>query len=85
MEKINFQEYDIVRVVRLTTPERYNVGGNPSIKRQPNIGDIGTIVHAYPIIPGKEKAYIVECLGEEGTYWVCDFYEHELELVTRAS
>lgn len=70
------EEYSIVRIVRLLPNEDRFIDRSEGIKRQPEVGDSGTIVHINE--PG--KSYIVECCDEEGqTIWLADFDELELE------
>jgi hypothetical protein len=69
------REYDVVRIARLTNNERY-YDGTESVKRSPQIGDIGTIVQ----VVGDN--YIVENVNGEGlTVWLADFASAELELI----
>jgi hypothetical protein len=68
-----FKELDIVVVRALLTPTRH-VDGTDTIKRQPRVGDQGTIVH----VLGPE-AYIVESVDAAGmTVWLADFRADEL-------
>ncbi len=77
----HFNEYDVVRVVQLDRPNRHH-DGTTGVKRPPQIGDLGTIVHIAPGSPGKNSWYVVECVDKNGlTVWLSDFIEDELELV----
>ena len=81
MAQPKFTEIDIVRVVNLLMPndKRGNMGST-EIKRDPIVGDIGTVVYVHPKIEGLEQAYIVECCDNDGRpYWLADFLEGELE------
>jgi hypothetical protein len=60
-----FNEYDVVRVIQLVRPNRHH-DGTASMKRSPQIGDLGTIVHIAPGSPGKNYWYIVECVDKYG-------------------
>ena len=78
----HLKEYDVVRVTQLLKPDR-RYDGNAGIKRPPQIGDSGTIVHVPPE-PYSEWC-IVECLDKNGfTIWLADFTADELELVVSA-
>ena len=74
-------ELDTVRVVRLNTIDR-EFSGSDGIKRPPQLGDIGVIVHSYD--PTDDSApFIVECVAPDGmTVWLADFGPDELELHT---
>jgi hypothetical protein len=72
-------EYSVVRVVRLSSLDR-PYDGTDKVRREPRVGDIGTIAHVY----SPKKAFIVECIDSEGlTLWVPDFVVEELELLSR--
>ncbi len=82
-----FKEYDIVKVVKLLMPnnKRGNMGAE-DIRRDPVVGDRGTIVHIHPAIKSLEQGYIVECCDQEGRpYWLADFLESELQIDLSAS
>lgn len=68
------QEHDCVKIVKLLKPER-PFDGTKNVKRPPQIGDLGTIVH-------KQKNFcIVEMVDSEGdTVWLADFLVEELEI-----
>ncbi len=71
----------MVQVTRLDRPNRH-VDGTESVKRLPQIGDLGTIVHVYPGAQDMSPAYIVQCVDQNGfTVWLADFTVGELELV----
>jgi hypothetical protein len=75
------KEYDGVRVVRLKTPGRH-FDGTENVKRQPEVGDVGTIVHVNA--PGEN--YIVESVDSGGyTVWLADFSFNELEIVLESN
>lgn len=83
MTEPEFKEYDIVKVVKLLMPnhKRGNMGA-ADIRRDPLIGDTGTIVHIHSAVNGLEQGYIVECCDKEGRpYWLADFLQSELEIV----
>jgi len=72
------QEYDAVRVIRLNEDGRH-YDGTEGVMRPPEIGDIGTIVHA-----ADKNSFMVENVGPGGyTLWLADFASDELELVSR--
>ena len=67
------KEFDCVKVVKLLRKNR-PFYGTEDVKRSPQIGDIGTIVHL------AENFYIVENVNSQGyTVWVADFLTEELE------
>jgi hypothetical protein len=78
----NLSEYDVVRVVRLHTPDRF-YDGTPGVMRPPAIGDIATICNdSNPDDP--RAAVVVEMVNDDGTTtWLADFTRDELELVSR--
>jgi hypothetical protein len=81
MEKL--EEYDVVKIkaLLLSESERMNLGSD-NIKRNPIIGDTGTIVHIATLKDGTKKMFIVECINHDGyAYWISDFIIEELELV----
>lgn len=82
-----FKEYDIVKVVKLLMPnDRRGNMGAADIKRDPSVGDSGTIVHIHSPIEGLEQGYIVECCDIDGKpYWLADFMQSELEIVSDES
>jgi len=68
-----FHELDVVLVRRLRSTTR-PVDGTDGVKRQPRVGDQGTIVH----VPGPQS-YVVENADRGGrTIWLADFVEDEL-------
>lgn len=72
------KEYDVVNVIRLTNSER-QYDGSEGVKRSPQIGDVGTIVHTYEK-DGQDVRYIVECVDSEGyTIWLADFLPEEIQ------
>jgi hypothetical protein len=82
MAQPKFKEINTVRVVNLLMPneKRGNMGAT-DIKRDPKVGDTGTVVHVHPKIDGLEQAYIVECCDNDGRpFWLADFLEDELEI-----
>ena len=73
------QEYDVVRSTRLLTPSREN-SGTETVMRQPQVGDVGTIVYVLHDA-GTDSKYVVECGDEDGmTVWFRDFNHNELRL-----
>ena len=87
MVEPKFKEYDIVKVVKLLIPnDRRGNMGAADIKRDPSVGDSGTIVHIHSSIEGLEQGYIVECCDKDGKpYWLADFMQSELEIVSDES
>jgi len=78
---MRFQEYDVVRITRLLTPSREN-SGTEAVRRQPQVGDVGTIVYVLHDA-GTDSKYVVERVNEKGmTVWLCDFDHKELDLQT---
>jgi hypothetical protein len=76
---MKFKEYDVVKVVSLLTDSR-RIDGTESIMRQPQVGDVGTIVYVLDD-SGDESKYIVESVDQDGmTVWLADFKHSELEL-----
>jgi hypothetical protein len=77
-------EFDVVRVVQLLTPDRRS-DGSEGVARPPQLGDVGVIVHVYSK-DGMISGYIVECLAKNGyTIWLADFVPEELELVEKVA
>jgi len=76
------REYDVVRVVRLATPDRF-YDGTAAVMRPPRVGDVATICHENK--PGDPSAsVVVEKVDQDGmTIWLADFARDELELVSR--
>lgn len=80
--KAPFQEYDIVRVVRLNSGTR-KFDGTESVKRAPQVGDEATICHQYDP-KDLEAPVVVEMVDRSGmTIWLADFLPDELELLHR--
>jgi hypothetical protein len=72
-----FEEYDVVRVVKLLVPDRH-VDGTTGVTRSPQIGDTGTVLVRYP----GHRHYEVECVDAEGNIvWLATFSANELELI----
>lgn len=73
------EELDVVRVVALREKDR-RFDGTEGVKREPRIGDTGTVVHAYAT--GEQEArFMVEAVAPSGhTLWVADFAAGELKL-----
>lgn len=68
------KELDCVKIVRLLRANR-PFDGTKEVKRAPQVGDVGAIVHF-----GKEVC-IVECVDSDGyTVWLADFLIEELEV-----
>ena len=73
-----FKEYDTVKINTLKESIR-EFDGTELVKRPPQIGDEGSIVHILGLKDGEVK-YVVEAVNEDGeTIWVADFWESELE------
>ena len=74
------KEIDVVRVIKLLTPNRHFDGWGPD-RRPPRIGDVGTIVH----VGVPNEAYMVECSDKDGSsIWLADFVAEELECIWEA-
>jgi hypothetical protein len=70
---MTFKELDIV-VVRSLRREVRPVDGTEGIRRQPLVGDVGTVVHVLG-----PADYVVECVDTDGrTAWVADLNVDEL-------
>jgi hypothetical protein len=68
-----FRELDTVVIKALITATRH-VDGSEAAKRQPRVGDQGTIVH----VIGPQN-YVVESVDSDGmTLWLADFRADEL-------
>jgi hypothetical protein len=68
-----FKELDTVVIRSLRTAER-RVDGTDAVRRQPRVGDLGTVVH----VLGPED-YVVESVDTSGmTLWLADFGVDEL-------
>jgi hypothetical protein len=83
LSALPINELDVVRVVALRD-EVGGVGrtycGSESVARAPRLGDVGTVVHAYPAMAG-ERRFEVEAVDSDGlTLWVADFAQAELKL-----
>ena len=77
-------ELDHVQVVRLHHPTR-EVDGTQRVRRQPRVGDFGTVVlllQRGSAPPG----YYVECVDDDGlTVWLAEFDRDELALAPELS
>ncbi len=74
-----FNELDQVQVVRLHQAAR-EVDGTERVRRQPRVGDLGTVV-ALLQRGSDTPGYYVECLNEDGlTVWLTEFDRDELAL-----
>lgn len=77
--ELPIEELDVVRVVALRNIDR-SFEGTEGVKREPRVGDRGTVVHAHPT-GSHEAAFIVEAVAPDGhTLWVADFVASELQL-----
>lgn len=73
------EELDVVRIVSLSAQGRH-FDGTDGVKREPRIGDTGTVVHAYATAE-QEAKFMVEAVASSGhTLWVADFAVSELKL-----
>ena len=73
--------YNLVRVVQLIQPAE-NYDGWKMNRRNPAIGDIGTIVEVLKA-SGHPDHFVVESSGIEGmTIWLSDFLAEEIEAVS---
>jgi hypothetical protein len=74
------KEFDCVKIISLLDPDR-QYDGTEGVKRTPQIGDEGTIVHVYTT-DGKAAGYVVENVNQEGyTIWLADFLPEEINLI----
>ena len=72
-----FKELDAVKVIRLSAPKRH-VDGTERVRRQPQVGDFGTVV-AVLARPSGPPGYYVESVNDEGlTVWLAEFEGDEL-------
>ena len=72
------KELDCVKIIRLLESDRH-YDGTEGVKRAPQIGDEGTIVHVYTT-DGKTAGFIVENVNKEGyTIWLADFLPEEIQ------
>ena len=73
----DFKELDEVKVVRLATSIR-DVDGTERVRRQPKVGDLGTVVRVLSR-PSGPPGYYVESVNDEGlTVWLAEFEGDEL-------
>ena len=78
-------EHSIVRVEQLIDEDR-PFNGTQEVKRPPQVGDTGTIVHITQHRWDGSLIYIVENAGPDGkTVWLADFTAEELTLVQEPS
>ena len=78
---MQFREYNVVRVIAPIPANR--IDRNAGEAREPQVGDIGTILIVHSIQPGQESAFIVESVGADGhTLWMADILASELEQVS---
>jgi hypothetical protein len=72
-----FNELDQVQVVRLNNSTR-EVDGTEGVRRQPRVGDLGTVV-ALLQRGADPPGYYVECVDNDGlTVWLTQFDADEL-------
>lgn len=77
-------EHSLVRLVAPVPAERVN--GSFGEGHQPAIGDIGVVVHVYPMLPTHEAMFMVECTADDGgARWLADVKVSELVPVDSAS
>jgi hypothetical protein len=73
-------ELDCVKIIQLLESERH-YDGTEGVKRAPQIGDEGTIVHV-GVSDGKTVGYIVESIDSKGfTIWLADFLPDEIQAI----
>ena len=78
-------EHSTVRVQQLIDEDR-PFNGSQDIKRPPQVGDTGTIVHITQHRWDGTLIYIVENAAPDGkTVWMADFAAEELSLVQESS
>ena len=79
LQSLPIEELDVVRVVALHQKSR-DYQGTESVARPPRVGDVGTVVHAYPPT-SVERRFEVEAVDKDGrTLWVAAFEATELKL-----
>src|SRR3989442_10134883 len=65
----HYNELDAVKVIRLARPKR-DVSGTDRVRRQPQVGDLGTVV-AVLSPTSRPPGYYVESLNDDGlTVWL---------------
>lgn len=74
------KEYEAVRVVRLLTRNRA-FDGTVGVRRAPQVGDVGTIVHEYDTEDPRAPVAVENVDPDGHTIWLADFERDELELV----
>lgn len=87
MAQINriLPEHSTVRVQQLIDEDR-PFNGTQDVKRPPEVGDTGTVVHITQHRWDGSLIYIVENAGPDGkTVWLADFTAEELSLVQEPS
>ncbi|HEX9724892.1 MAG TPA: hypothetical protein VGC53_11490, partial [Vicinamibacteria bacterium] len=72
--------YDAVRIVRLLKANRYH-DGTVGVRRPPQVGDLGTIVHEYDREDPRAPLMVEKSDPDGHTVWLADFEPDELELV----
>jgi hypothetical protein len=79
LQSLPIEELDVVRVVALHQKGRAHEG-TESVKREPRVGDMGTVVHVYEPKAG-EPLFAVEAIDKDGlTLWLADLKGAELKL-----
>lgn len=77
-ETLMFEEYSLVRIIKLNEANR-PFDGTKGVMKPPKIGDIGTIVHIVERTNPTDTIYIVEKVSPTGaTIWLADFRQDEL-------
>ena len=80
---VHFKELQHVVVAQLCKPNR-QFHGTDGTAREPRVGDVGTICHAYDPTDAAAPV-IVECIDPNGmTVWLADFQPNELQLANCA-
>ncbi|GLV59196.1 hypothetical protein KDH_60240 [Dictyobacter sp. S3.2.2.5] len=74
------EEFDVVRIVKLLN-QKHIIDGDDAIIREPQVGDVGTIVMVYQ----QGAGYCMECVDDDGwTIWLANFTPEELELIWKS-
>jgi hypothetical protein len=74
--------YDLIKVLTSLDASR-SIGGSSSVERGPIAGDVGTVLEVWSS-PDGSSVFMAECVNREGyTVWLCEFEEHEVELLQK--
>ena len=75
---MEFKQYDVIRVLDITNPEKLKGCESGLGYSAPKVGDIGTIVEIYTT---PSLGYDIECCDEKGcTEWLVVFEPSDIEM-----